>query len=89
MWKIKNEGEMLMSIKKLSLILIIFSVVTLVGCFGKYTVETVIDDEEVIDVSFEYNPTTFKEHTDVITSSNTQVNEADSIRLILSIVQIH
>lgn len=76
-----------MNIKKLSLILIIFPVVTLAGCFGKYTVETVIDDEEVIDVSFEYNPKTFKEHTDVIyvkTKEKTYVIRNENVEFVKS-----
>lgn len=76
-----------MNIKKLLLILIIFPVVTLVGCFGKYTVETVIDDEEVIDVSFEYNPKKFKEYTDVIyvkTKEKTYVIRNENVEFVKS-----
>lgn len=76
-----------MNIKKLSLILIIFPVVTLVGCFGKYTVETVIDDEEVIDVSFEYSPKKFKEYTDVIyvkTKEKTYVIRNENVEFVKS-----
>lgn len=76
-----------MNIKKLLLILIIFPVVALVGCFGKYTVETVIDDEEVIGVSFEYNPKKFKEYTDVIyvkTKEKTYVIRNENVEFVKS-----